>query len=131
MTFVLELLRVEQVNYKENLLCTSHSLFTLFNKVTLVCGFTIFALLMFETVRYMTPIMSPEIMVDGGQMVNELQHDPPCIVLKSSFLQEKLPINFDVSFPNLPCYSKYIFLNLNYKFIPGLLFTHKMNSAQS
>ncbi|CEG65262.1 hypothetical protein RMATCC62417_02078 [Rhizopus microsporus] len=53
--------------------------------VTIICGITILLLMLFETARYLTPVMKPEILVDGGKM-------------------EKLPIKFDITFPHLPCY---------------------------
>lgn len=37
--------------------------------VTIICGITILLLMLFETARYLTPVMKPEILVDGGKMV--------------------------------------------------------------
>ncbi|KAG1152174.1 hypothetical protein G6F37_005747 [Rhizopus arrhizus] len=53
--------------------------------VTIISGLCILILVLFETAQYLTPIMKPEILVDGGNM-------------------EKLPIKFDITFPHLPCY---------------------------
>ncbi|KAI9469891.1 MAG: endoplasmic reticulum vesicle transporter-domain-containing protein [Benjaminiella poitrasii] len=53
--------------------------------VTLVSFFIIIVLVLFEVVRYVTPVMKSEIIVDGGKM-------------------EKMPISFDITFPHLPCY---------------------------
>ena len=39
------------------------------NSVTLVSAFTILLLVLFEVIRYMTPVMQSEIIVDGGIMV--------------------------------------------------------------
>ncbi|CEP10460.1 hypothetical protein [Parasitella parasitica] len=53
--------------------------------VTLLSAFTIAVLVLFEIIRFMTPVMQSEIIVDGGIM-------------------EKLPITFDITFPHVPCY---------------------------
>ncbi|KAI8997450.1 endoplasmic reticulum vesicle transporter-domain-containing protein [Pilobolus umbonatus] len=53
--------------------------------VTLITGALISALVLFEIMRYITPVMNSEIVVDGGKM-------------------EKLPIAFDITFPHIPCY---------------------------
>ena len=42
------------------------------NLVTLVSAFTIMMLILFEVIRFMTPIMQSEIIVDGGIMVKEI-----------------------------------------------------------
>lgn len=42
------------------------------NLVTLVSAFTILVLILFEVIRFMTPIMQSEIIVDGGIMVKEI-----------------------------------------------------------
>ncbi|KAI9305444.1 endoplasmic reticulum vesicle transporter-domain-containing protein [Cunninghamella echinulata] len=52
--------------------------------VTLISASIIIFLVLIETWSYLTPVFEPEIVVDGGKM-------------------EKLPINFDITFPNLPC----------------------------
>lgn len=39
--------------------------------VTLVCALTILTLLTFEIYRYLTPVMLPAIMVDGGKQVRK------------------------------------------------------------
>ncbi|KAI8334489.1 endoplasmic reticulum vesicle transporter-domain-containing protein [Blakeslea trispora] len=54
--------------------------------VTLLTGITILVLVFFEVLRYMTPVMQSEIIVDGGKL-------------------EKLPIAFDITFPHIPCFS--------------------------
>ncbi|KAI8328229.1 endoplasmic reticulum vesicle transporter-domain-containing protein [Chlamydoabsidia padenii] len=53
--------------------------------VTLISTVIIGFLVMIEVWSYLTPVLKPEIVVDGGKM-------------------EKLPINFDITFPNLPCH---------------------------
>lgn len=50
-----------------------HLVNILFIQVTLISAFTIFALVLFEVVRYMTPVMVSEIIVDGGKMVREIR----------------------------------------------------------
>lgn len=56
--------------------------------VTLISTVIIGFLVMIELWSYMIPVLKPEIVVDGGKM-------------------EKLPINFDITFPNIPCHSKH------------------------
>ncbi|SAM07895.1 hypothetical protein [Absidia glauca] len=53
--------------------------------VTLISTIIIGFLVMIELWSYMIPVLKPEIVVDGGKM-------------------EKLPINFDITFPNIPCH---------------------------
>ncbi|KAI8098853.1 endoplasmic reticulum vesicle transporter-domain-containing protein [Halteromyces radiatus] len=53
--------------------------------VTLVSTVIIVFLVLIEIWSYLTPVFQPEIVVDGGKM-------------------EKLPINFDITFPNIPCH---------------------------
>ncbi|CAO3607272.1 unnamed protein product [Cunninghamella blakesleeana] len=53
--------------------------------VTLISAAIIIFLVFIETWSYLTPVFEPEIIVDGGKM-------------------EKLPINFDITFPNIPCH---------------------------
>jgi preprotein translocase subunit SecY len=76
---------VEQVQWE--LLCQYRKLEQALFLVTIISGLCILILVLFETAQYLTPIMKPEILVDGGNM-------------------EKLPIKFDITFPHLPCYSK-------------------------
>lgn len=58
--------QVEQVIYDtvSNFECLANN-----NLVTLVSAFTILVLILFEVIRFMTPIMQSEIIVDGGIMV--------------------------------------------------------------
>lgn len=56
--------------------------------MTLISTAIIGFLVMIEVWSYLTPVLKPEIVVDGGKM-------------------EKLPIHFDITFPNLPCHCKY------------------------
>ncbi|KAI9265958.1 endoplasmic reticulum vesicle transporter-domain-containing protein [Sporodiniella umbellata] len=53
--------------------------------VTIICGLTIALLVLFETIRFLTPEMKSAIIVDGGKMT-------------------EMPITFDIVFPHLPCY---------------------------
>ncbi|KAL0079265.1 endoplasmic reticulum vesicle transporter-domain-containing protein [Phycomyces blakesleeanus] len=53
--------------------------------VTIVSGFVIAILLIFEISRFLSPTMDPEIIVDGGK-------------------SQRMSITFNATFPNLPCY---------------------------
>ncbi|KAI8380935.1 endoplasmic reticulum vesicle transporter-domain-containing protein [Radiomyces spectabilis] len=53
--------------------------------VSLISAIVIAVLVIFEVGRYLTPEMHSAIIVDGGK-------------------SEKLPISFDITFPELPCY---------------------------
>ncbi|KAI8329728.1 endoplasmic reticulum vesicle transporter-domain-containing protein [Chlamydoabsidia padenii] len=53
--------------------------------VTLISTIIIGFLVTVEIWSYMVPVLKPEIVVDGGKM-------------------EKLPIKFDITFPNVPCH---------------------------
>jgi hypothetical protein len=59
-----------------------HHVNVLFNQVTLISALTIFALVLFEVIRYTTPVMQSEIIVDGGKMVNMGKKKPFEVIQK-------------------------------------------------